>query len=72
MDSDQLASRKPADLNPHCFQNQGISRFSTVKGCGLNKFKISGNKSKNCKINRARVFSINLITCATFIETSNV
>ena len=30
-DPDQLASEKPTDLDLHCLQRQGISRFSRTK-----------------------------------------
>ena len=30
VDQDQLASEKPADLDPHCFQSQDMYQFSIV------------------------------------------
>ena len=31
VDPDQLAPKKPADLNLHCFQNRNISGFSSIE-----------------------------------------
>ena len=31
VDHDQLASEKPADLDPHCFQKQGIFWFNIAR-----------------------------------------
>ena len=62
MDSDQLASKQPADLDPHYIQNQIIPQFSieeVIEGRWiLIKVKTMGNvqNMRLCILNRFHIF----------------
>ena len=59
-DPDQLASKKPTDLDLHCLQRQGISGSSRTR---VNpKYKCSFNHGRTCK---AEITKLEGGTCQT-------